>query len=148
MTGNFYKINHGRQFFSDDEWQTFLTYKVVVVAGDYEVERLKNMNFGDYFYLTHGNKNGQGFQLIGRIVDVKAIECPIKDDWWQRSYEPIIKPINGKEIYGGGCMKKWSPSALGGHGEGTIFKVPKHEETAFETEILLPHFGITLAQLL
>lgn len=147
MTGNFYKVNHGRSYFSDDEWQTFLTYKVIVVAGDYEIERLGNMNFGDYFYLTHSNRNGEGLQLIGKIIDSVAVECPLKENWWQRNYEPIIKVIPNQNFYVGDCRKKWTPSGLGGHGEGTIFQIPKQEESDFEQEILIPYFGITLAQL-
>ena len=148
MTGNIYKVNHGRNCFTADEWRTFLIYKVIVVAGNYEETRLKEMKFGDYFCLNHGNIiGGQGFQLIGRIIDVDSVKCPIKAGWWQRSYEPIIKPIAGKEIYTGSSKKKWTPSGLGGHGEGTIFKVPKNEESDFEKEILIPHFGITLSQL-
>jgi len=148
MNGNIYKVNHGRKCFSVEEWKIFLAYKVIVVAGDYEVKRLKEMKFGDYFCLNHGNIiGGQGFQLIGKIIDVDAVECPVKSGWWQRNYEPIIKPIAGKEIYTGSSKKGWTPAGLGGHGEGTIFKVPENEKSDFEKEILIPHFGITLSQL-
>ena len=146
----FWRVNHGAKLFSETEWKLFLEQKVIVVAGDKEVEKLKSMRFGDYFYLHHGNKSdGQGIKLLGRIIDYDYEPCPTKQNWFQRHYKMLF-PINGVPMTGkiyNDIPKGYAPNFLGGSGSATIHEIPKDQSNDFEQRILIPFFGIEIKDL-
>lgn len=146
----FWRVNHGAKLFSETEWKLFLEQKVIVVAGDKEVEKLSAMRFGDYFYLHHGNKSdGQGIKLLGRIVDNDYEPCPTKQNWFQRHYKMLF-PINGVPMTGkiyNDIPKGYAPNFLGGSGSATIHEIPKDQSNDFEQRILIPFFGIEIKDL-
>ncbi|MBR4384499.1 MAG: hypothetical protein IKP64_13200, partial [Selenomonadaceae bacterium] len=94
----FWKISHGSNWFSQSDYDYFFDNRLIVVGGDKPVKSLQSMETGDYFYLMYGNMNGQGIQLLGKIVDDAAQPCTYSGDkcdykdWEQRKYE-IVKSV-------------------------------------------------------
>ncbi len=90
---------------------------------------------GDYFYLTHGN---EGMFLIGQFSGAANIFSKLKGGWIERPYK-FITPAISKARYSG-VDKWWSPNHF-----STFIKVKDDELVSFEQEILIPHFGMKLA---
>ena len=146
----FWKISHGAGFFAEngkdnktgrDLWKEFRDKNLIVVGGEYECSRLRSINKDDYFYLTYGNKNGEGIQLLGQVIG-DCQDCTIKGNGWlQREYKVIQDTIKSNKIYDGDS-RGWTPNY-----QSTIYKVPESEESLFEANILIPYFGKTIADL-
>ena len=145
----FWRINHRSHYFSDKDWEFFLSQKIIVVTGESELERLSEMHRGDYFYLHHGNisGHGQGIKLIGKIIDDTPKPCPNYKNFFQRSYEMIF-PSNGVPLSGKfykGSAEGYNPNSGGGQGIGFIYEIHQNQATEFEKNILRPFFGVNLS---
>ena len=137
----FWKVNHGPQhnnriLFNVDDWKMLLDEKLIVVHEDINIQRQ------DYFYLTHGNKsnNGQGIQLLGRIIGEPEL-CTLEkwSGWQQCRYEVIKLTVCEDKFFHADYRKGWTPNF-----QSTIFKVPESQESEFERLILRPYFNMKI----
>ena len=142
----FWKVSHGASLFDQTDYDYFLQSRLIVVGGDKQVENIRAMNRDDYFYLTYSNANGQGIQLLGKIIDDSAQPCNnysgTKCDfngWEQRNYELIKLTVATNKIYTKAFTKGWTPNF-----NSTIFPVPKYDEQDFEKYILRPYFNMKI----
>jgi hypothetical protein len=143
-----WKVSHGTEKtgISDENKRIFMDRSVIVVHGTTKAKATSkisqgesftySMKMGDYFYLCYGNK----IQLLGQITSNEAVENPeLKDGWYERPYRIISMPkIN--DSYDG-VKKWWTPND-----NSTCIKVD--DKPLFEELILVPYFGLTVAQLL
>ena len=90
---------------------------------------------GDYFYLTHSNK---GIYLIGQFNGPANIFSEHGDGWADRPFR-LIRLATEVKSYSG-PDKWWAPNH-----DSTFVRVPENELAMFEEYILIPHFGIVLA---
>ncbi|MBR0260300.1 MAG: AAA family ATPase [Selenomonadaceae bacterium] len=137
----FWKVSHGPGLFAQTDYDYFFNEKLIVVGGKSQVSNMRSMNFGDYFYLTYGNTNGQGIQLLGKIIDNAAAPCTRTqyNGWEQRKYEIIKLTVPDDKFYRETYRKKWTPNFL-----STIKQVPQDEEQDFENYILRPFFNMKI----
>ena len=139
----FWKISHGpgSDLFNQSDYDYFYKNRLIVVGGARQVQNIKSMKCGDYLYLTYGNKNGQGIQLLGKIIDDATETCTYDkkyNGWEQRKYEIIKTTVRDDKTYSGD-IKGWTPNGL-----TAIFKVPDNEEKDFEKYILIPFFNMKI----
>lgn len=141
----FWKVSHGANLFDKADYDYFFNEKLIVVGND-QLKKFQNMKIGDYFYLMYGNTNGQGIQLLGKIVghieqctysgsnrDYKA------EGWLQRKYELVKLATVADKYYYTPYKQGWTPNYL-----STIFSVPSDAESDFEKLILRPFFGMKI----
>ena len=141
----FWKISHGPNWFNQIDYDYFFDNRLIVVGGEKQVKNIKSMKRGDYFYLMYGNTNGQGIQLLGKIIDDSAQPCTYSgqkcdyNGWEQRKYK-IVKPtVTADKIYRAQFKQGWVPNYL-----STIFPVPEDAERDFEKYILRPYFNMKI----
>ena len=139
----FWKVNHHNLNFSKEQLAYILGQKVIVAFGKDEIEKLKAMKTGDYFYLCHGNEKSNpqsGVKLIGQIID-KSIEiCHIKTAL-QRNYR-IVFPKDGIPIvekFYFGFKYDFAPNI---DKKSIIYEIPQIQATNFEKYILRPFFDV------
>ncbi|MBR4152726.1 MAG: AAA family ATPase [Selenomonadaceae bacterium] len=141
----FWKVNHSPFNFSKEKLAYFLGQKAIVAFGKDEVEKLKAMKSGDYFYLCHGNEknNSQsGVKLIGQIIDKSTKFCSTMT-CLQRNYR-IIFPKNGIPLVGKfyfGYEYNFAPNM---DKKSTIYEIPQVQSINFEKAILCPFFGVSI----
>ena len=137
----FWKVSHGPGLFAQEDYNYFFNEKLIVVGGERQVSNIHSMNFGDYFYLTYGNTNGQGVQLLGKIIDNAPQPCTRTkyNGWEQRKYEIIKLTVPDDKFYRDTLRRKWTPNFL-----STIKQVPQEEEQDFENHILRPFFNMKI----
>lgn len=90
---------------------------------------------GALFYLCHGNSP----QLIGQFTS-GSMPCPKGDGWLQRSYR-VLKPAQRTDRYTINS-KGWSPQ-----GNSTFWQVSQEDLQIFESTLLQPYFGLSLAEI-
>lgn len=103
---------------------------------------------GDYFYPCNGNRTRslprRGIILLGRFTGdsfpVRHHRWTDDDGWVTRRFEWIRTAISRKKFTGE--HKQWTP-----RNNRTFIRVPDADLKHFESEILSPYFGITLAEL-
>jgi len=136
-----WKISHGDNSFTPQEWKDYLARSVVSVHRDTKKSQgdafAEEMTPGDYFYLCHGNV--EGIVLFGRITS-EATTGVADEDWLERSYE-VIKRLDPPKRYQG-IKKGWAPNY-----NSTVKQVKLNELGLFEAQILKKYFGLTLADL-
>jgi 5-methylcytosine-specific restriction protein B len=133
-----WKLSHGNKPFSNEERKNFLQDNLVLVHSKTPQEQGKNFiaaPVGTIFYLCYGNS----IQLIGQFTS--AATASLKDDgWMQRSYKVIKESIKSDPYIH--SSKKWTP-----RGNSTFWQVGEHDLAECETELLLPYFGLSLADI-
>jgi hypothetical protein len=105
-------------------------------------EQFRLAHNGDVFYLCHGNDE-PGILLLGEFVGhADLITVPGgRDEWYGRRFREIEK-ARTKRRYDG-PNRWWAPS-----NNSTFVEIPEDEYSEFETAILKPYFGMTVADLL
>lgn len=141
----FWKVSHGANLFDKADYDYFFNEKLIVVGND-QLKKFQNMKIGDYFYLMYGNTNGQGIQLLGKIVG-HIEQCTYSgsnrdyktEGWLQRKYELVKLATVADKYYYTSYKQGWTPNYL-----STIFSVPSDAESDFEKLILRPFFGMKI----
>ena len=144
MQIRFWKLSQGGDFLGQDTLQSIeqrLVYvhsktKAQGISSTTQGEDFINAQIGDYFYLTHGNK---GVYIIGQFSGPPNFINSFGDGWADRPFRFIRAAVEVKPYIG--PDKWWAPNHL-----STFVRVPDHELQLFEESILVPHFGIRLAQ--
>ncbi|WP_271855121.1 McrB family protein [Patiriisocius marinus] len=115
-----YKISMGPDYFSEEDISDAINKKLVIVHSDTKPKGRSNksqaeifekdMQIGDYFYLTRGNK---GIKILGKITS-NAIPASFKElyneGWLERSFEIIQVSKNNNPYKGIG--KYWTPNTV------------------------------------
>lgn len=144
MNAIFWKLSHGANEFSYEEFLALLERHVVCVHKDTRPKATSptsqgqdfvNAKSGDYFYLTHGNA---GIFLLGQFTGPANIFSSRGEGWIEREYR-VIRPSKSRENYKGD-QKWWTPND-----NSTFIQVPSKEYSLFEQLILKPYFGIELS---
>lgn len=137
-----WKVSHGGDDFKKEEREACLENRIVVVhnkTGRGQGENFtRNMRIGDLVYLCHGNDDG--IQVFARITS-PATPYERDENWRQRSFETLFTCIKPGVKYQG-VTKGWTPNY-----NSTCMSVPESELLMFESEILKPFFGKTLADI-
>lgn len=137
----FWKVSMEPKDFSTEEFAYLAEKNIVLVdaTNSYNQLKLDNIKIGDYFYLIHGNKSGQGIQLFGMITSLPQPSNFKKwNGWKQLSYVKIKDCIRKNKSYN--AQKAWTPY----YPDCPIFDVPKEDEQDFENHILSPYFDMKL----
>lgn len=142
-----FKISMGS--FDRDEFDSFIDKNIILVHSTTKAKASssqtqsecfsKEIQIGDYFYLTHGN-NSNGVTLMGRIISdstVCELEDYARDGWLQRKYEPIIYSMNQSKY--SGKQFWWTPNDV-----STCIKIKSNELKIANTLIFNPYFKTTL----
>ena len=144
MIPKFWKLSQGTDFFSFEKISDSIEKGLVYVhahtaakgrSSEAQGEKFIDANIGDYFYLTHGNT---GIYLLGQFTGPANIFSSRGHGWTDRPFRVIrhAKPNAGYS----GPHKWWAPND-----RSTFTSVPNNQLTEFEEHILVPFFGITLA---
>ena len=145
MTPRFWKLSHGAEAFSFEEFLLLMDRHVACMHKDTRAkgttttsqgEEFINAEVGDYVYLTHGN---QGVYLLGQFVGPVNIFSSRGKGWVERDYR-VIRHSKIREPYTG-AHKWWTPMD-----RSTFVQVPVAEHQMFEQLILRPYFHIDLSQ--
>jgi 5-methylcytosine-specific restriction endonuclease McrBC GTP-binding regulatory subunit McrB len=134
-----WKLSHGNGAFTVEERKILRENKLVVVHKDTaqkQGEKFQNSPIGTMFYLCHGNTPGNNIQLLGQFTS-EASPSSKGEGWLQRSYKIIKESIKANAY--SHSSKKWTP-----RGNSTFWKVGEDDLAEFETQLLLPYFGIDL----
>ncbi len=107
---------------------------VKTTQGEFFVE---HANIGDYFYLCHGNEEPSVI-LLGQFTGPANLLSARKNGWVDRPFRWIKTAILPKPF--AGDDKWWTPNH-----NSTFVSVPENELLQFESAILKPYFGLTLA---
>lgn len=145
---NFWKISHGNEHISEEEFETFYENRLLVVHKTTAAKGISKktqgedfmttMKKGDFFYLCRGNS----IRVLGRIDTDDTVEnLQKKDNWFERKYTIIaeskdISPYKGKE-------KWWTPNH-----NSTCIRIPEDDWVQFEDLILKPYFNKMRRELL
>lgn len=143
MTPQFWKLSQGdfpaQDTLSSIERRLVWVHSKTLPKGTSKTSQgedfMKKAKIGDYFYLTHSNK---GIYLLGQFNGPANIFSERRGGWADRPFRLIrlateVKPYNGPD-------KWWAPNH-----DSTFIQVPEKELAMFEKHILIPHFGIVLA---
>lgn len=98
-----------------------------------EAERL-----GEYFYLCHGNHE-PAVLLLGQFTGPPNLFCERGHGWTERSFSWIRTSVSTRSY--NGQPKWWAPNH-----NSTFTRVPGGELAEFESGILIPYFGLRLAE--
>jgi hypothetical protein len=143
MKPNFWKLSQGTQFFKFEDMIRSISEGLVYVHRDTKAKGISNTTqaddfinapIGDYFYLTNGNS---GMYLIGQFIGPVNLFSRYGEGWLERPYKFIFPAITVKPY--DGVRKWWSPSD-----NSTFTRVDNNDLSLFESEILQPHFNISL----
>lgn len=134
-----WKLSHGVQDFSTDEWQQYLEDGLAVMHGETakgQGKEFQEVPIGTLFYLCHGNES---LPLVGQFISAPE-PCATGGGWMQRRYR-VLKQALKQGGYQGG-KKGWTPNY-----RSTFKRVPASDLPEFETALLKPFFGTDLAEL-
>lgn len=134
-----WKLSHGTEDFSTDEWQQYLDAELAVMHGATakgQGKEFLEVPLGTLFYLCHGNES---LSLVGQFISAPE-PCSAGDGWMQRRYRVLKQGIK----QGGyqGSKKGWTPNY-----NSTFKRVPAADLPEFEATLLKPFFGTGLAEL-
>ena len=134
-----WKLSHGKNDFSVQEWQEYLDNKLAVIyhdTGKGQGDAFQKAPVGTLFYLCHGNER---LPLVGQFIS-PVEPCGEHDGWIQRRYRVLKECIKTGGYQG--AQKGWTPNY-----RSTFWQVPKSSLADFENSLLKPFFGIDLAEL-
>src|SRR5262249_3743155 len=105
-------------------------------------EQFRLAHNGDVFYLCHGNDE-PGVLLLGEFVGcAEPVTVPgRRDDWYGRPFRLIREAVTTRKY--GGTNRWWAPS-----NNSTFVEIDRDDYSEFESAILKPYFGMTVAELL
>ena len=136
----FWKMSHSPKTFKEEEQDFFFKEQKIASDGGISVDKLKQMSYGDYFYLCYGGYiQGKGIILLGQIIDDEVEEVTLEivkgraKKWYQRHYKTIKLAINSQE--NSGSRELWTPMGI-----STCWEVPKDKFNDY----ILPCFEMTL----
>ena len=149
-TPNIYKISHGVDVITNEQYRQLLERNLIIVHSDtpplgkrYETqyddfEIAKN---GSLFYLCRSN---QEIVLIGKLIG-EAETCEVeplgKEGWMQRKYELVAEAKSNKG-YTRNEGAWWLPNF-----RSTFYQIPERDFEKLDKEILLPFFGLDITSL-
>lgn len=145
MKPTFWKLSQGTEQFTPQDMLDSIDQRLVYVHKDTKAKATSSTTqaqdfvatgIGDYFYLTHGNA---GIYLFGQFTGPANVFSARGHGWLDRSFRFIRASVT-RDLYKGE-HKWWSPND-----NSTFICVPDDEITLFESNILKPHFDITLAE--
>ncbi|ASU24090.1 hypothetical protein FLM06_19320 [Vibrio cholerae] len=143
MKPTFWKLSQGTEFFTYEDMLQSIEDRLVYVHKDTAAQGQSSVTqgqtfveakIGDYFYLTHGNN---GVYVLGQFTGPINYFSNWGDGWSDRPFR-VIARSKTQECYTG-IQKWWSPNH-----RSTFIKVPEHELSMFEEEILIPFFDLHL----
>jgi hypothetical protein len=147
MKVNIWKMSHGTNSIKYEEFLKAIERREIILHPNTrsigkskisQAELFRRANNGDYIYLTRGNK---GIILLGKIISkVKIIRTGRLSGWIFRKYRII--QYSKKENKYRGKVKQWSPNY-----DSTFIKIPREEYELFESELLLPYFGVKMSDM-
>lgn len=140
----FWKLSHGAQVFSYEEFMQTLIDKIAYVHRETkakgtsqttQADEFVAASIGDYFYLTWGNR---GIYVLGQFTGPVNFFSKKANGWLDRPYR-VISLAKKIDSYSG-QGKWWSPNH-----NSTFVRVPDDEVAEFEKNILIPYFDIKLS---
>lgn len=134
-----WKLSHGLNEFSAEEWQRYLQARLAVIHRDTpkgQGKEFQDAPQGTLFYLCHSNVS---LPLIGQFIS-ESEPCNKGDGWVQRRYR-ILRLAIVEDSYQGG-KKGWTPNY-----NSTFMQVTSRDLPEFESVLLKPFFDIDLAEL-
>jgi len=140
-----FKISMGKDYFNDELIEKAIDEKLVLVHSQTKPKGrsdtsqaeifTKQMKIGDYFYLTHSNKN---LKLIGRITSVSqpaSFNDMYDDGWLERSFEPLFPSQKLGGFNGSG--KYWLPNT-----NTTCWSINEEELQEANEKLFKPYFDV------
>jgi hypothetical protein len=147
MNPVFWKLSMGKDFKNILEVLDWIRLGVVLVHKDTKEKGIAKKSqgedfvdpdrMGDYFYLCHGNQE-PSIILLGQFTGPANLISARQAGWAERPFRWLKTSILTKPYTGE--AKWWAPNH-----NSTFVKVRDDELTLFESSILGPYFGITLA---
>ncbi|MCO6457102.1 MAG: hypothetical protein J5I93_17540 [Pirellulaceae bacterium] len=143
MVPSFWKLCQGPDQFSLADVQRSIHEQLAYVhkdAGPADKEEFRqgvhfvNAPIGDYFYLTHGL---HGVYLLGQFTGPANVFSRKAGGWLDRPYRVIRFSDRGGNYDGDDGV--WAPQETSG-----FIRIPERLLSHFESQILVPYFGITL----
>lgn len=140
-----YKISHGIGTFTDNDYNNYLTRKIISLHKDTlpkgtstrsQAENFKQeMKIGDYFFLCRSNDR---VELLGRVTSNSEVSSEDKD-WLERNYD-IIAENKEHKPHGTG-NQWWHPS-----NNSTFIKIPIKDLDTANQIIFKPCFGLEIQE--
>lgn len=127
--------------YSDNEFNQLIAQEFVGLheaTGKKQPEKFKNAKVGDIFYLVRKSK----IILLGVFTPSYPEGTPVRNGDLQRKFTTLSNATNKTYKRKLPTTKGWTPDYI-----STFFEIPKEQFTDFESEILQPNFGISLAEL-
>ncbi|ARV10134.1 hypothetical protein BTO05_10980 [Winogradskyella sp. PC-19] len=140
-----FKISMGKDYFNDEAIEKAINEKLVLVHSETKPKGrskisqadifINQIRDGDFFYLTHSNKN---VKLIGSITSPSkpaTFNNMHNYGWLERSFEPLITPIKESAFNGKG--KYWTPNTV-----TTCWEISEDEIEEANRVLFKPFFNI------